>query len=68
MMDLKINYYLHLVNKVRLIINIECKKEAVLKESLFFMLNKTLAKKTFVMAKNKKRMSISTYARWKIRY
>jgi hypothetical protein len=43
-MSLKINYYLHLVNKVRLIIDIECKKEAVLYESFFFMINKTLAK------------------------
>jgi hypothetical protein len=37
-MALKINYYLHLVEKVRLIIVIEYKKEAVLKDSLFFML------------------------------
>ena len=41
-MILKINYYQHLVKKVRLIIVIECKKEAVLKDSLFFMLHYTL--------------------------
>ncbi len=41
-MGLKINYYLHLVEKVRLIIVIECKKEGISKDSLFFMINYTL--------------------------